>query len=382
MVGLFAAQDAQQHAPGEFALLPHGLAHGGEVGQLGHRVVVDADDGEVVGDAQAGAAQSADGAQGDLVGVGVDGGGGLGLAEEEGTTASRSRARRALRTRRWAGWLFALPALAFYGVFNFRPVLMSIQYSFYDWDGVGASTWVGLKNYTEVFTDHEQLSSLLHAFYLIVFFTVLPLVLALITASVLRELQGRLTGALARTLLFLPQIIPGAAAGVAWTWMYSDNGVVNQFLRAVGLGSLARPWLADFTWALTAVGFIGTWLSTGLCTMLLLAGIGKIDGSLYEAARIDGAGPLRQFRAVTLPGLRNEIGVCVTITIIAALASFDVVYLSTQGGPGTQTMVPGVAVYNLAFNDSRLGAASALAVVLTLIVIAVIAPLQRLFREK
>ena len=295
-------------------------------------------------------------------------------------TAARGRTR--LRARRWAGWLFALPALAFYGVFNLRPVLMSIQYSFYDWDGVGASTWVGLKNYTAVFTDNEQLDSLLHAFYLILFFTGLPLTLALITASVLRQLQGRFTGALARTLLFLPQIIPGAAAGVAWTWMYSDNGVVNQLLHAIGLDSLARPWLADFTWALTAVGFIGTWLSTGLCTMLLLAGIGKIDNSLYEAARIDGAGPIRQFRAVTLPGLRNEIGVCATITIIAALASFDVVYLSTQGGPGTQTMVPGVAVYNLAFNDSRLGAASALAVVLTLIVIAVIAPLQRLFREK
>jgi raffinose/stachyose/melibiose transport system permease protein len=297
-------------------------------------------------------------------------------------TLAATPGRRRLRARRWAGWLFALPALVFYGVFNFRPVLLSIQYSFYDWDGVGASTWVGLKNYTAVFTDSEQLNSLLHAFYLILFFTVLPVTLALITASVLRQLQGRFTGAVARTLLFLPQIIPGAAAGVAWTWMYSDKGVVNQFLRAIGLGSLARPWLADFTWSLTAVGFIGTWLSTGLCTMLLLAGIGKIDGSLYEAARIDGAGPIRQFFAVTLPGLRNEIGVCVTVTIIAALASFDVVYLATQGGPGTQTMVPGVAVYNLAFNDNRLGAASALAVVLTLIVIAVVAPLQRLFREK
>ncbi|MFF4506228.1 carbohydrate ABC transporter permease [Streptomyces sp. NPDC001401] len=293
-----------------------------------------------------------------------------------------ARGRNRLRARRWAGWLFALPALAFYGVFNFYPVLLSIQYSFYDWDGIGASTWVGLKNYTAVFTDSEQFSSLLHAFYLILFFTVLPVTLALITASVLRRIEGRFTGALARTLLFLPQIIPGAAAGVAWTWMYSDNGVVNQTLRAIGLGGLARAWLADFHWALTAVGFIGTWLSTGLCTMLLLAGIGKIDNSLYEAARIDGAGPIRQFRAVTLPGLRNEIGVCVTITIIAALASFDVVYLATQGGPGTQTMVPGVAVYNLAFSDSRLGAASALAVVLALIVIAVVAPLQRLFREK
>jgi raffinose/stachyose/melibiose transport system permease protein len=293
-----------------------------------------------------------------------------------------SRVRRRLRARRWAGWLFALPALTFYAVFNFRPILLSIQYSFYDWDGIGASTWAGLENYREVFTDPEQLSSLLHAFYLILFFTVFPVTLALITASVMRQIEGKLTGALARTMMFLPQIIPGAAAGVAWTWMYSDNGVVNELLRIVGLDAATRPWLGDFTWALTAVGFIGTWLSTGLCTMLLLAGIGKIDSSLYEAARIDGAGPIRQFRSVTLPGLRNEIGVCVTITIIAALASFDVVYLATQGGPGTQTMVPGVMVYNLAFNESRLGAASALAVVLALIIIAVIVPLQRLFRER
>lgn len=296
--------------------------------------------------------------------------------------AAASASHRRLRARRWGGWMFALPALGFYAVFNLRPVLMSIQYSFYDWDGIGPSTWVGLDNYLEVFTDPEQFSSLLHAFYLILFFTVLPVTLALIAASVMREIEGRFTGAVARTLMFLPQIIPGAAAGVAWTWMYSDNGVVNQTLRALGLGGLARAWLGDFTWALTAVGFIGTWLSTGLCTMLLQAGIGKIDSSLYEAARIDGAGPVRQFQAITLPGLRNEIGVCVTITIIAALASFDVVYLATQGGPGTQTMVPGVAVYLLAFNDFRLGAASALAVVLAVIVIAVIAPLQRLFREK
>lgn len=296
--------------------------------------------------------------------------------------AAASASHRRLRARRWGGWMFALPALGFYAVFNLRPVLMSIQYSFYDWDGIGPSTWVGLDNYLEVFTDPEQFSSLLHAFYLILFFTVLPVTLALIAASVMREIEGRFTGAMARTLMFLPQIIPGAAAGVAWTWMYSDNGVVNQTLRALGLGGLARAWLGDFTWALTAVGFIGTWLSTGLCTMLLQAGIGKIDSSLYEAARIDGAGPVKQFQAITLPGLRNEIGVCVTITIIAALASFDVVYLATQGGPGTQTMVPGVAVYLLAFNDFRLGAASALAVVLAVIVIAVIAPLQRLFREK
>lgn len=288
----------------------------------------------------------------------------------------------AIRTRRWAGWLFALPALAFYGFFNLRAILQSVQYSFYDWNGIGPSTFVGFENYVAVFTQSELLRPLINAFYLILFFTVIPVLFGLIAAATMRTLEGRFTGALARTLLFLPQIIPGAAAAVAWTWMYSTNGVINQILRGVGLESLTRAWLGDFDFALSAVGFIGTWLSTGLCTLLLMSGIGKIDAALYEAARLDGAGAFQQFRHVTVPGLRRELGVCITVTIISALASFDVVYLSTQGGPGGTTMVPGVQVYLLAFNDARLGAASALAVVLAILIVAIVVPLQRLFQER
>lgn len=283
--------------------------------------------------------------------------------------------------RRWAGWLFALPALVMFAVFELYPVATSVQYSFYDWDGISPSTWVGLENYRDVFTEPQLTASITHAFLLIIWFSLLPVLLALIVASIVREIRSRVVGGVARTLLFLPQIIPGAASAIAWTWMYSPDGAVNQILGALGLDALQRPWLGDFTWALPAVGIIGTWLATGLCTLLLLAGIGKIDESLYEAARLDGAGAVNQFRAVTLPGLRREIGVCLTITVIAALASFDVVFMSTQGGPGYATTVPGVQVYQLAFTENRVGASSALAVVLTLLVLAVVLPLQRLFRE-
>lgn len=290
--------------------------------------------------------------------------------------------RATFRPRRWAGWFFALPALAFYGFFNLRAIVQSIQYSFYEWNGIGASTFVGFQNYIDVFTQPELLRPLINAFYLILFFTVIPVLFGLVAATTMRTMEGRFSGALARTLLFLPQIIPGAAAAVAWSWMYSSNGVINQVLRAVGLESLTRAWLGDFDFALSAVGFIGTWLSTGLCTLLLISGIGKIDTALYEAARLDGANAVQQFFNVTVPGLRRELGVCVTVTIISALASFDVVYLATQGGPGGTTMVPGVQVYLLAFNDARLGAACALAVVLAILIVAIIVPLQRIFQER
>lgn len=311
----------------------------------------------------------------------------IGIDGAAAQTAQPGRPRRrpdrtAFQPRRWAGWLFALPALAFYGFFNLRAILQSVQFSFYEWNGIGASTFVGFQNYVDVFTQPELLRPLVNAFYLILFFTVIPVLFGLVAAATMRTMEGRFSGALARTLLFLPQIIPGAAAAVAWSWMYSSNGLINQVLRAIGLQSLTRAWLGDFDFALSAVGFIGTWLSTGLCTLLLISGIGKIDTALYEAARLDGANAVQQFFNVTVPGLRRELGVCVTVTIISALASFDVVYLATQGGPGGTTMVPGVQVYLLAFNDARLGAACALAVVLAILIVAIIVPLQRLFQER
>ena len=142
-------------------------------------------------------------------------------------------------------------------------------------------------------------------------------------------------------MLFLPQVIPLVAAGIVWSWMLSTTGVVNQLLSAVGLGGVTRSWLADFGLALPAVGVIGAWVLLGLCTVLLLTGMSKIDAALYESARIDGATAWQEFRSITVPSLRSEIGVCVTVTIIAALAAFDIVYISTGGGPGLATMVPG-----------------------------------------
>jgi raffinose/stachyose/melibiose transport system permease protein len=163
--------------------------------------------------------------------------------------------------------------------------------------------------------------------------------------------------------------------------MLASNGVVNQTLQLIGLGSITRGWLGDFDFALPAVGIIGAWVLLGLCTMLLVTGIARIDPSLYEAAKIDGASAWDEFRWITLPGLRQEIGVCVTVTVIAALASFDIVYIATGGGPGIQTTVPGLEIYRLAFAHRQVGLASALAVVLMLLVIVCVLPIQWLTRQ-
>jgi raffinose/stachyose/melibiose transport system permease protein len=292
------------------------------------------------------------------------------------------RARRARRPRRvWLGWLFAAPAVVMYATFVLRPLLLTVQYSLYDWNGIGASTWVGLDNYRRLLTDSELFATIVHAFELIVFFSGIPVLLGLFVAATIRNIAASRLATVARTVLFLPQVIPLVAAGIMWSWLLSSTGLANELLAAVGLGDLTRAWLGDFDTALPAVGVIGAWVLVGLCTLLLLAGMSKIDPALYEAARLDGAGPVREFVSITVPSLRQEIGVCVTVTVIAALASFDIVYIATQGGPGNATMVPGLEIYYLAFSEREVGMASALAVALVLLVLAVVLPVQRLTKD-
>jgi len=286
-----------------------------------------------------------------------------------------------VRGGRLSGWLFVLPALAAYALFVLWPIVQTIRYSLYQWDGVLPAKWVGLDNFKTVFTDHQLLGVLGHAFELMLFFSAVPVVLGLVVATVIRRIAARRIGSVARAVLFLPQVVPLVAAGIAWSWILSTNGVANQFLSAIGLGGVTRAWLGDFSTALPAVGVIGAWVLLGLCTVLLSAGMSKIDPALYEAAQIDGAGPFKEFQKVTLPALRQEIGVCVTVTVIAALSAFDIVYISTRGGPGTQTMVPGLEIYQLAFFNREVGLASALAVVLMLLVLACVLPIQWLARR-
>jgi raffinose/stachyose/melibiose transport system permease protein len=295
-------------------------------------------------------------------------------------TGLRTSRLREVRSSYLIGWLFVAPAFAIYAFFVLQPLFMTVQYSLYRWDGIGPSQWVGLKNYATVLTDPNLVGVILNAFKLILFFSLIPVGLGLLVASLMSRVTGKRFGTLVRTVLFLPQIIPLVAAGIAWKWAFSSSGVVNQILSAIGLDGLTRAWLGDFDTALPAVGIIGAWVLLGLCTILLLTGMSKIDVSLYETARLDGAGALQEFRHITLPSLHQEIGVCITVTVIAALASFDIVYIATGGGPGLATMVPGLDIYQLAFPGRQVGLASALAVVLFVLVLVCVLPIQRLAR--
>jgi len=265
------------------------------------------------------------------------------------------------------GYLYILPGLLFYLVFTVAPALHTVWLSLFAWDGVSQQKWVGAANYTALVHDPLLLHAFEHSLFLIAFFSLLPILIGLFVATLIsRATVGGST--VFRTILFLPQVMSTVAIAVIWRWIYSYNGPLNEALRAVGLGGTVRAWLGDFTWALPSLGLIGTWIEFGLCMVLFIAGVQKIPQSLYDAARVDGAGPWREFRAVTLPALRNEIVVAATITIIAALRSFDIVYVTTSGGPGNTTDVPALEIYNRAFVNGEVGSAAATATVLAIII--------------
>src|SRR5215211_9133629 len=207
---------------------------------------------------------------------------------------------RRVRRETIIGWLFVLPALLMYAAFVLLPLLLSIQYSFFRWDGIGPMTWVGLKNYATVLDDPDLLQTIFNAFRLVLFFSFIPVTLGLVVASVIHRVAGGRFGTAARTVLFLPQVIPLVAAGIIWGWLLALPGLVNQILKAIGLGVITRAWLGDFDWALPAVGLIGIWVLLGFCTVLLLTGMAKIDAALFESARLDGAGWFQEFRAITM----------------------------------------------------------------------------------
>jgi len=304
-------------------------------------------------------------------GVGAPASSSRGAREDEATELPAPRVRdRAPGEPRRVAYLYLAPAFAFYLLFAFGPLAYTTWLSFFDWDGLTVGEWTGIDNYREVLSDPAIRASFVHAFELILFYAVLPVLLGLLLASVLAH--GRVRGVtFFRAVLFLPQTVATVVVAIAWVWIYAPSGPLNAALGAIGLDGLSRGWLGDFTFALPALGVVGTWVTFGLCLVLFLAGMQKIPETLYEAARVDGAGRVREFFAVTLPGLRGELAVALTLATITALRTFDLIYISTSGGPGTSTTVPSVLVYQNAFVNGRVGLGAAVAVVLTALIFVV-----------
>lgn len=269
-------------------------------------------------------------------------------------------------------FFFLVPTLLLLTLFVIFPVVNTIYISFLNQEG----EFVGLANYEEVlgkrdFWNPQNLvegnpppyGALIHNGIWILLHLPLSLFFGLLLAMLLRDVKG---GAIIKSAVFLGIVIPLIVGGILLRFIYDrDAGILNEFLRIVGLGGLTQTWTAFPQTILLALILGSVWIWTGFSMIVYSAGLEGIPGELFEAAKIDGASRWRTFRRITLPMLRPATIIVITMTLLWELKIFDIVWIVQQGGPGGASTVMAVEMYLEAFFNFNLGAASAIATLLT-----------------
>ncbi|GGD56102.1 ABC transporter permease [Paenibacillus nasutitermitis] len=263
------------------------------------------------------------------------------------------------------GWLFILPSLIGFLLFTLIPVLLSLLLSFTNWNflsGAGSIHFIGLDNYVKMWDDARFTASLRNnALFTL---TVVPSVMLLSLLAAIALNKSAYLKSPIRLMIFMPYISSIVAVSIVWGILLNPSqGPVNALLHSVGIAD-PPGWLASSAWALPSVILITVWMNIGYNMIIYLAGLQGIPQDLYEASSIDGAGVFRQFRSVTLPMLSSTTFFVMITTIINSFQVFALVFIMTQGGPGTATTVITFYIYQAAFSFYDMGYASAMAWVL------------------
>ncbi len=282
-----------------------------------------------------------------------------------------------MKTYRWKRWitpyLLIIPAVVIMLVFVYIPVVENIYYSLFCWSSIDPTLkYIGLDNYARILNDKiipiALRNNVLYALISVAFQVFFALILAAILES--RVIRPR-WGSIFRSAFFLPSVLAVTVVGITWQLIYSPNsGLINQFLRAIGLGNLAHAWLGEESTAIFAVIGVSQWQWVGYCMILFIVAIQAIPEELYEAARIDGASAMQQFFNITIPMIRETILVLTTITVIGGFKVFDIVWVMTAGGPNNASNTLGGYLYRVGFRNDEMGYASALATLLFVITFA------------
>lgn len=261
------------------------------------------------------------------------------------------------------------------------PATANLGLSLTSWNGVGQPTFVGLTNYSTLLQDKIFWQSFGNSIAIIIAMAIIPTFLGLFLSAVLFDYIaprfGSGSSSASRAMIYLPQIIPIAVAGVLWGFILQpQTGLLNTVLRTFGLDGLAQNWLGDPKLALSTLMVVLVWLQLGYTVVVFMAGMSRVDPSLHEAASLDGAGWMRRFREVTVVTLKPEIAVVLLTTTVSALKVFAPIYVLTSGGPGNATTVPSYFAYYQFFTTMKVGYGAAistvLAVVITVIALAIL----------
>lgn len=265
------------------------------------------------------------------------------------------------------GWALVLPAAALFITFMFIPIVQVIYYSFTEWNGMGTPEFVGFQNFLDIFASDVFRTCIGNNFKFLLLgvpvWSFFPLVIAVL---LFEEVKG---WKFFRSAFFFPTVLSIVVVGTLFKTLFTYNGAINSLLRAIGLDVLAIDWWSSGNIAIPALVIIMNWTGFGTAMLIYLAGMSNIDQSIIEASHLDGANWFQRFRYIFMPELRGLIKLQIMLNILYCFTSlFGWIYVTTQGGPGYETTVVEYLIYQKAFTSREFGYASALSVILAVIV--------------
>lgn len=280
-------------------------------------------------------------------------------------TPEPRRRRRPLIS--YGHWWWALPAIVLVLGVHYAATLTGGFFAFTNWTGLGDWELIGFANFERIFKDPQLLGAVGNTLFLAFGSVIATNVLGLLYAlAINRMLKSRYV---LRTLLFMPVVLSPLAVAYVWKFIFQFNGPLNGFLGLIGLEEWQKVWLADPTWSIWAILITVVWQQTGFVMVIYLAGLASVPVEIEEAAALDGAGIWGRFWNVVVPAIRPSIAIATTLGIIQGLRIFDQILALTGGGPAGATETLATEVYKQAFSLGQFGFGSALALVLTLIIL-------------
>lgn len=260
--------------------------------------------------------------------------------------------------------LFIIPAAIVYTLFLVMPLVQAVQYSAYEWNGLGPLTeFVGWGNYQRALEHNVFQSAIGNSLIIVVLSLTVQLPLALMLAIMVgRKLPGR---AIFRSIFFMPYVFSEVITAIIWSFVYNpDGGLVNSVMTTIVPGFEQQAWLANRETALMAVFFVITWKYFGLHMILYMAGLQSVNIEIEEAGRIDGASELQVLRYITLPMLAPTIRTTIYLSVLGSLNQFALIWILTAGGPVNATQVMATYMYRFGVKSFKLGFGSAVAVII------------------
>ena len=276
--------------------------------------------------------------------------------------------------------LFLAPTVIGLGLFTFLPILASIVLAFFSWDIITPPRFVGLENFADIAADPTIRVSFLNTIGFVVVAVTLQLAVALVLAVLVNTRMPGLLKSFFRSVLFFPLVLSAASVSIIMSYLFNENfGLVNHVLNLLGMADV--PWLTSTHGAMIVVILVYVWQNFGFSFLLFLGGLSSIPKEVYEAAQVDGATGWKQFWRITFPLVSPTTLVASVMAIISALQIFDQPYVLTRGGPGDSTRTAVMVIYESAFKQLEFGRASAIGIVLTVVIMLVTAVQFRLSRR-